>query len=149
MAKVLTSLYPAHLAAGLFFARAADGLEQRGASATLTEHRAYVVGAVLSSVSFLEARFNEFVANPFVRGSGFPPRSARRLAQALKSGRMDRLPILEKYQMAIFLAGKEPLPEGREPYQPADLLIALRNALVHFRPEWSRPLDLPSGLLFL
>ena len=62
---------------------------------------------------------------------------------------MDRLPILEKYQMAIFLAGKEPLPEGREPYQPADLLIALRNALVHFRPEWSRLFDLPSGLLFL
>lgn len=133
--KEFTTLWQDQLKAGLFFTKKAKQLEDEGGDAD--QHRAFVIGTILSSVAFLEARFNEFYRNIFVRGSGFPPRSAAQLEKLLDQGKMDRLPILEKYQLAIFLARKAPLPEGDDPYQPAAILVDLRNAIAHFRPVWA------------
>lgn len=44
--------------------------------------------------------------------------------------------ILERYQKVMKLRGIEPFERGLEPYQSVDVLIKLRNALVHFKPEW-------------
>jgi hypothetical protein len=136
--KTLTSLYRDHLSAALFFADSARRIESEESSDDRRGgHRAFVIGVVSSAVSFLEARFNEFCEDPFHGRSGFPRRSAICLRKLLQEG-MDRLPLLQKYQIAIFLAGKNsPLEEGEDPYQSAKLLIELRNKLVHFRPEWS------------
>ena len=49
--------------------------------------------------------------------------------------------ILEKYQVALTACGKPPMEIGAEPFQSASALIALRNALVHFKPEWDDDLD--------
>lgn len=136
--KTLTSLYHDHLSAALFFADSARRIECEDSSDEgRMGHRAFVIGAISSSVSFLEARFNELCEDPFHGRSGFPRRSAICLRKLLQEG-MDRLPPLQKYQIAIYLAAKNaPLEEGEEPYQSAKLLIELRNKLVHFRPEWS------------
>ncbi|NAS22482.1 hypothetical protein GT755_12395 [Herbidospora sp. NEAU-GS84] len=47
---------------------------------------------------------------------------------------------LAKYQLALELAGHDPFESGREPYRRADILIKLRNWLVHYKPN-SQPLD--------
>jgi hypothetical protein len=45
-------------------------------------------------------------------------------------------PILEKFQLALALAGKDLFDRGKRPYQEVALLVRLRNALVHYVPEW-------------
>jgi len=45
--------------------------------------------------------------------------------------------ILDKYEMALFLKKKERFDKGDSIYQDTATLIKLRNALVHFKPEWS------------
>ena len=44
--------------------------------------------------------------------------------------------ILEKYLLAVKLSEQQALGKGTAGYQNADTLIAMRNALVHFKPEW-------------
>jgi hypothetical protein len=140
--STLTLLSKDHLGGALYFAESAALIEQSEAGTQrLAEHRAFVIGAVLCSVGFLEAKINELFHfaedSLFLRGSGIPPRTARHLTQARKVARLDRLPVDRKYQAALLLTGKAPLDEGREPLQSAVLLVDLRNALVHFRPAWS------------
>jgi hypothetical protein len=47
------------------------------------------------------------------------------------SDAVDRQPILAKYQIALALAKREPFDTGTEPYQSAQALIELRNAIAH------------------
>ncbi len=49
---------------------------------------------------------------------------------------IEKLSPLRKYQVALVAMGHEPMDKGQEPYRSADGLMRLRNALVHFRPEW-------------
>jgi hypothetical protein len=48
----------------------------------------------------------------------------------------ERFPILEKYQRALFLAGRGVLNRGEATVQVAENLIKLRDGLVHYKPEW-------------
>lgn len=49
---------------------------------------------------------------------------------------LEKESILGKYQKVLALRGLEAFDQGSEPYQSVDVLIKLRNALVHFKPEW-------------
>ncbi len=44
--------------------------------------------------------------------------------------------LLSKFQVALVCAGHERMDKGAEPYQSVDVLIDLRNELVHFKPQW-------------
>jgi len=44
--------------------------------------------------------------------------------------------VLRKLQTALVFAGKSEMDAGTNPYQDTQLLIELRNRLVHFRPAW-------------
>ena len=46
------------------------------------------------------------------------------------------LSLLSKFQVALVCAGHERIHQGAEPFQSADVLIDLRDALVHFKPQW-------------
>jgi hypothetical protein len=48
----------------------------------------------------------------------------------------ERVPVLGKYQSALRLAGVEPFDDGRAPFQDVESLVKLRDALVHYKPEW-------------
>ena len=50
---------------------------------------------------------------------------------------LEREPTLEKFQVALGLKDKERMDKGAAIYQNADTLIKLRDALTHFKPEWS------------
>jgi hypothetical protein len=148
-ATVKHSFTRQHFRAASFFASSAADLEGRIGAANeqndirKPQHRAHVVGAIVSAVMGLEACINEVYLDACNR-------SKRNLA-GLDEGAMSLLalwwpeiesrPILLKYEHALLLLGKPPLPKGQNPHQDADHLIHLRNALTHYKPEWDDSLD--------
>ncbi len=102
------------------------------------QQRAYTVGAVLAAVGFAEAAINEFfqdVADGHLSYTEKIGENARTAMTAYWRESQGRGSILEKYQIALGLAGRLPFSPGAEPFQSFALLIKLRNMLVHFRPE--------------
>lgn len=100
--------------------------------------RAYTISAVLAAVGFAEAAINEFfqdAADGHV--SYIAPIGEQAWAAMVAYWRESKGygSIIEKYQVALGLAGRVPLSPGSEPFQSFALLIKLRNLLVHFRPE--------------
>jgi hypothetical protein len=53
---------------------------------------------------------------------------------------------LRKYEWVLSLAGAPALTRGADPFQSAADLIALRDALVHYKPEWYHELKLSKTL---
>ncbi len=105
------------------------------------EHRSYVIGAIFSAVSFLEATINEFLADTLDHSDGevvsnLDSTTKTQLALLWKHGRIEKFSILEKYQLVLTVAGKDLFEQGSPPYQDVDYLTKLRNALVHYKPEW-------------
>jgi hypothetical protein len=101
-------------------------------------HRAYVVGAIMTSVASVEARINEFYldATDNLLGAILDASPQALLAELWKVVDEKRFPILRKYQIALAAIKKSRFDTSRNPYQDMDLLINLRNMLVHFKPEW-------------
>ena len=44
--------------------------------------------------------------------------------------------FFDKYRLALVIRANKRLDRGATPARNADALIKLRNAVVHFRPEW-------------
>ena len=122
------------------FAQLSCQVESSNISSELkSDHRSYVLGAITFSAIFLESTINELFLN-----AGDPklerhpdPHVEGQLKASWATG-IDKLPPLDKFQIALLVAGKEPLDKGKQPYQLAKLLVELRNALVHYKPEWVR-----------
>jgi hypothetical protein len=141
-AQVAASLYRHHLFAARHMSDLACEVEKEHAGATdpdiIRRHRTYVIGAVLAAAAFLEASINELyleVQDHMANGNA----GGRRRVLAVPAhfwSDAARPPILHKYQLALVVADAEPFDEGRSPFRDADGLIALRDALVHGRPEW-------------
>jgi hypothetical protein len=140
---VAASLYAHHLFAARHMAELACELEKEHAGAGVDaevsrRHRTYVIGSVLSAAAFLEASINELyleVQGHIANGSGGGRQRVLAVpAHFWSSG--GKPPVLHKYQLALVVADAEPFDEGRSPFREADGLIALRDALVHGRPEW-------------
>lgn len=138
----IASLYRSHLFAARHFADLACELEKRHEGTSdpdiLGQHRAYVTGAILSAVAFLEASINELyleVQDHLVNGSNGGKRRVLAVPAHFWSAGA-RPPVLHKYQLALVVADAEPFDENRAPFRDADGLVALRDALVHSRPEW-------------
>lgn len=98
----------------------------------------YVIGVIISCVNFLEANINEMFCDA-VDGS-HNDRLKPLTSESIKiMGNMwdyiERESILNKYEIALKLAGKESFNKGSEPYQSVNLLIKLRNELVHYKTK--------------
>ncbi|HEY7568401.1 MAG TPA: hypothetical protein VH762_12560 [Gemmatimonadaceae bacterium] len=140
------SFYRHLIGSARFFAQRARAAEDRatkhtevGAAATgdLVRHRSYVSGAILSAAAFLEASVNELYLELNGLKSSERTRLPRRVLAVL--GRfwsdIERAPVLHRYQVVLMVADAERFDERRAPFQDADSLMKLRDALVHFRPE--------------
>ena len=105
----------------------------------MEKHASYVTASILSAVAFLESTINEFyyVANDKVLETKRMPEEYRDKLSALWTVERFRkgAKILEKYQSALKLLNLKQFDEGKDPFQSVNLLIDLRNALVHYRPE--------------
>lgn len=107
-------------------------------------HRSLAASSVIASATFLDAAASELLQDAHdghgLRNDGYlaqlRPDAVAAMAtvwRATKSGRY--LDPLEKWQWMLECCGRDRLDRGRAPAQDAALLIRLRNALVHFKPE--------------
>jgi len=128
-----------HLWAAAHFARSCGRIERERETGFHMDHRAYATATIIESVAFLEAAINELLADAadghHTEGwTGVLEDSALMRMQRMWP-QISRASMLDKYQITLTLADKDPLNTGSNPYQDASLLIKLRNRLVHFRPE--------------
>jgi hypothetical protein len=138
-----------HIQAATHFAKRSRDIEESYdgiySEQRFVEHSAYVVGSIFATASFLEATINEFFqdamddASPHYSSSQLPPEIKITIANMWKSGvpRTAKYTILEKFQLALAFMEKKPFEPGIRPFQEIELLIKLRNALIHFEPEWA------------
>jgi len=133
-----------HLWATNHFAQLAGEIEDThsGRSRFDIKHRAYVTNSILSAVAFLEAAINELYQDAFDKHSGYLttlPQAIRNLLGdfwAMTEGEnKSAISILDKYQLALRFCGKEPFNKGKSPYQEVDLVVRIRNALTHYKPQ--------------
>jgi hypothetical protein len=145
-----------HFVAARFFADSAIDIERElltTASKVETEkpkHRPYIVGAVVLAVMGLETCINEVYLDACDKNQqklvGLDEQEMALLAEWWPHLEERRADILLKYQHALLVLGKSALSKGANPYQDADSLIRLRNALTHYKPEWDDSLDVHANL---
>ncbi|EIM27188.1 hypothetical protein [Microvirga lotononidis] len=125
----------AHLGAAASFSRlVGEGEQEQIEKATADYYeRAFANSSacVLSSVAAVEAYANELF---FDRGSTFPGYASAVLDKLWED--YERKSILPKFDYALVLRGCPTLKQDAASYKDMELLIKLRNALVHFKPEW-------------
>ena len=90
-----------------------------------------VSAAVMLATASLESNINEYLCEPEKVFPNLLNDSPHTLLQLL-----EQKSILEKYQSVLLFRGVADFATGEPPYQDVDALIKLRNALVHFKPEW-------------
>jgi len=130
-----------------------ESLEPDEKERAISEHRSYALGAILSSTTFLEAMINELFAgaeDSFKEHLDcVPDEKLSLLSQAFCQGiERDeaRFTILAKYEEFLDILERPTFDRGDKVYQNASNLIALRNALVHFKPEWQpAATEVPQG----
>jgi hypothetical protein len=145
-ARLKTHFNLQHMVAAAYFARKALDVESNYTDLVDGEshfaHRGYVTGAVFSAVASLEATINELyidaqgVNSPTFQG--VDPTVPMLLAEYWEQ--IESASTLRKYQCALILARKSKFDRGTSPYQEVASLIQLRNALVHYKPEWDTDL---------
>lgn len=115
----------------------------QGQSRFDVEHRAYVLGSVQAAQGFLEGMVNELFQDAHdghgTTGDGYLAPLSRQAQERMRlvweSTGQGFLAPLEKYQVLLASVGLARLDTGAQPFQDAAILVKLRNALVHYRPE--------------
>jgi hypothetical protein len=113
------------------------------------EHRAYITGAIIVSVASLEATITEVFISAIDNDNlfkDFDPTISKVLSEFWTWDVVERSSILEKYRCVLAVANKEAFDHGNPPYQEVNDLIKLRNALVHYKPEWDTDLKNHKGI---
>jgi hypothetical protein len=137
-------LSPNHIFSAFHLAKLSQEVEKHGNQhnkMTREQHRSFVIGAIFSSVAFIEASINELysaAADAHFHTPKLEPELKQRLSALWILENFRRTArTLEKYQCALQLAGKKIFDIGMNPYQDAKNLIDIRNALIHFIPRAS------------
>lgn len=105
------------------------------------QHRAFVVNAITSSCFFLEAFVNEIFLDVVDGHDGHPDAYTAPLSDDAKfrmrwlwnGGNLERAKTLTKLNVILDAADVAMFPAGQQPYQDVNLVIKLRNALVHYK----------------
>jgi hypothetical protein len=104
-------------------------------------HRAFVIGAIVLIVNFLEAAVNELyldsVDEHLTYIASLSPSDICELKCHWKmtEGQNVHLQILGKYQKALDLLKQPKFDTDRAPYQDVGEVISFRDSLVHFKPK--------------
>jgi hypothetical protein len=106
------------------------------------EHRARVLSSIVASVAFLEAMINELYQDAAdghaPKGGHITPLSLecrQLMAELWQSTSSGMLEVIEKYERLLLFAHAPQLDRGGQVYENTRLVLRLRNAIVHFRPE--------------
>lgn len=113
------------------------------------KHRALATSAVISAAAFLEAAINETLKDAADRHGSYVGHLDEDVLAALAELWEDAeetgppfVSVLEKFQSCLEAAELETFDRGALPFQDAQLLIKLRNHLVHFKPATRAARDL-------
>ena len=96
----------------------------------------HAIASVLTTVASLEAYVNELFSD---RDTIFPGYSTDLLSDLWET--YERKPMLGKFDFALRLLHKPALNGGARPRQDIQVLVKLRDALMHFKPEWENEAD--------
>ncbi|MBI3240983.1 MAG: hypothetical protein HYZ49_01655 [Chloroflexi bacterium] len=143
--RVRTYFSKQHIQSAQLFARLAAEIEQsydgQAFQKLYVEHRAYVTGSIFAAVSFLEATINELFSdtlddqtNGIKLVKEMDPDTSTLLANMWQFS--EQFNTLDKFQIVLLLARKTHFDKGMRLYQDVKDLIGLRNALIHYKPEW-------------
>lgn len=133
--KTRTSLAPHHLFAAARLVKRIDEVEQEykgepfGPFYDEILHNA--LGVAMMTVASLESYANEL----YFEGSAIVPALNRAFALEFQEI-ADREPVLRKFSLILAIRSAKRLDRSCPEVQSVDALIKLRNAIVHFRPEW-------------
>ncbi|MEU0110616.1 hypothetical protein ABZ313_35370 [Streptomyces sp. NPDC006251] len=133
-----------HALAATLFSRKCGELEKNPEEEQRREHRSYAGASILASVAFMEASINELLASSSQTNLGFGgalgglPQDEREALTALMRAWGDRRGpgTLDRVQLVLHLLRRQPFDPGASPFQNAPQVVSLRNALVHYSPEW-------------
>lgn len=147
LASIKTNLSGYFASSAALFSRRAHAIEAVAPSevneTVRMEHRSYSIGSVIAAACYLEAAINELYLEAIDRNQNTFPKERLRIAELMGHvwNDVEKMKVLPKYQLALSLAGARPFPKGQDPYQSVHALIRLRNALVHYKPEWDTELE--------
>lgn len=144
-----------HLYSAFFLTKHAERIEETASeladSDTVYRYRSFVMGAVLSSVAFLEAKIAELRTDAAEGGVGLSVVGLTAAQRKKVTAALDALPprgrTLERYQAVLRALGKPSFKADRPPFGAVKLVFLLRNYLVHFPGEWLAEPDDESGPL--
>lgn len=110
----------------------------------LFEDIAYASGAILSSVAFLEASANELFCH--IRDGSDHCKSIDATARDImldkwpdrKKKKQNLAGLVGKFNIIAQAVTSENLPEDDVSVRDVRAIVALRNALTHFQPEWQQ-----------
>lgn len=114
---------------------AIEGYAESHPSGPANMHLSYTSGAIVLSCSVVEARLNELL---FEAKNDVHSPASEAFSRFFEAGLELKSGTLEKYQMALLGACREPFDRGLQPYQDVSLLFRLRNCLIHFEPRWGK-----------
>jgi hypothetical protein len=128
------------------FATHAHKIESKGSDIvsedTQAEHRSYIVSAVIQCAAALESEISEVTRHGpgHHLGSNGLDAAAYAFLQPLMDV-IDEQQTLNRYELVLHLLRRPALDRGGHPYQPADLLIKLRNELIHYKSKWGPEME--------
>ena len=107
----------------------------------LAAHGSYAIGAVILAACSLESWANEYHHDIRDRNRASIGKAIDHVdkIQALWDT-VERLPLLRKYQWFLQITDCETFDEGSPAFQAVGDLMELRDALVHYKPEWTHEL---------
>jgi hypothetical protein len=116
------------------------------ASGVVYQYRSLVMGAIMSSTAFLEAKLAELVVDaagrPFWGSSmGLTPDQCGRVSDLMGV----RGSLLDRYQKVLQALGSVPMEPDVEPFRSVALAVRLRNFIVHYSGDWAPVADDESG----
>lgn len=132
-----------HIQSAALFARHSGQIEKEYdgnfSSELIAEYWAYVTASIFTAVSFLEATINELFADAEEEHSENRLDSKTKALMADKWSSISKdysIMMMDKFDIALTVAGKPPFNRGEKPAQYVDLIVKLRNSLIHYYPEW-------------
>jgi len=136
-----------YLLSSFTFAKRAKSIEENYShednfKSVYLEHRSSVLGCILFIATFLESHINEFYSDISAKMAfnypGIKTESAQILSLLWEHGipRTAKYSIIEKFEFALKKLADSEFTKGTFPYQETQLLIKVRNSLIHYESEW-------------
>ena len=130
------------MASHLFLGKAEDLETARGVtsdhdilSIMEVEHKGLITSVLMQSVAAAETAIYTVIKNGpgHHLGSNEGNQQVRSFLNKFENV-LERLPVLEKYQTVLNLLSKPAFDPSKNPHQAMQLVVGIRNELIHFKP---------------